>query len=368
MTLPENYALLYAEWTRLLDQQDSNAADSFYFQNILPVILPTIRERSGEIPKYKGVISLLGFTPETVILTSRLLEPSILAVLYTPETERLHTTIATYCGLESSRIRYFSFLHDEEHTDDIYAALKQALLLFSKSDRVAIELTGGKKTMSVQLSNAVAALRHRHGFLVDVVYIDYDKYLPKYRKPVPETSRLLFIQDPPATAYAVFGHVEEVDFKTRQILVNPIFSARGFPLEQESAFVLMPFSEPWSDRIWTLVQDICRKQGLRAKRADDLYGHDIMEDIWKGISQARVIIADLTDRNANVFYELGIAHTLGKRFILITQNIKDLPFDLSRYRCIEYADNSDGYKKLETGLTKILQNIEQQQNHNLIDA
>lgn len=357
MTLPDNYNLLFAEWTQLLDNQDTAIADSFYFQNILPIVLPIIRKRSGKIPKYKGVISLLGFTPETVILTSLLLKPSILAVLYTQETERFHTSIAAYCGFKPSQIHYFPFLHDEEHSNDIYMALKQALLLFSKKDRLAIELTGGKKTMSVQLSNAVAALRHRHGFSVDVVYIDYDKYLPKYRKPVPETSRLLFIQDPPATAYAAFGDIEDLDFKTRQILVSPIFNSRGFPLELDSAFILMPFNEPWSDRIWALVQDICKKQGFNARRADDLFGPDIMEDIWKGISKARIVIADLTNKNANVFYELGIAHTLGKKFILITQNIKDLPFDLSRYRCVEYADNLDGYKKLKIGLNKILQNL-----------
>lgn len=362
MRLPENYNLLFAEWTQLLDNQDTAMADSFYFQHILPAILPIMRKRSGKIPKYNGVISLLGFTPETVILTSRLLKPSILAVLYTQETERFHNAIATHSGLKSSQIHYFPFLHDEENPNDIYTALKQALLLFSKKDKLAIELTGGKKTMSVQLSNAVAALRHRHGFSVDVVYIDYDKYLPKYRKPVPETSRLLFIQDPPAAAYNVFGDIKDIDFKTRQILANPIFSGRGFPLELDSIFVLMPFKEPWSDRIWGLVQDVCRKQGFQAKRADDLFGHDIMEDIWKGISKARVVIADLTNKNANVFYELGIAHTLGKQFILITQNVKDLPFDLSRYRCIEYADNLDGYKKLKTGLNRMLQNIEKRQN------
>jgi len=360
MILPENYSLLFAEWTRLLDQQDTGLADSYYFQNIMPVILPIMEERSGKIPKYRGLISLLGFTPETVILTSRILKPKSLVVLHTPETERLLNIVAAHCGLPPNQVHYVSFLHDEEHIDDIYAALKQALQRFSQSDQVAVELTGGKKTMSVQLSNAVAALRHRLGLSIDVVYIDYDKYLPKYRKPAPESSRLLIIHDPPATAYAVFGKVDKVDIDTRQILVNPIFTGRGFPLDQEAVFVLMPFGEPWSERIWGLIQDICKKVGFHAKRADDLVGHDIVEDIWKGILQAYIIIADLTGRNANVFYELGIAHTLGKRFIPITQNIKELPFDLNRYRCIAYEDNSDGYKMLESGLTKRLKNIESQ--------
>ena len=79
-----------------------------------------------------------------------------------------------------------------------------------------------------------------------------------------------------------------------------------------------------------------------------------MEDIWIGINEAKVVIAEITGKNPNVFYELGIAHTLGKDVILITQNMKDIPFDLNRYRIIEYEDNSDGYDKLKRLLTKFI--------------
>jgi hypothetical protein len=79
-----------------------------------------------------------------------------------------------------------------------------------------------------------------------------------------------------------------------------------------------------------------------------------MEDIWKGILSAEVIIADLTNRNVNVFYELGISHTVGKKFILLTQKLSDIPFDLNRYRIIEYSDNADGYKILESSLSAML--------------
>lgn len=87
---------------------------------------------------------------------------------------------------------------------------------------------------------------------------------------------------------------------------------------------------------------------------DDLFGNDIMQDIWEGICSAGLIIADLTTRNPNVFYELGLAHTLGKDFLLITQDLADLPFDLRRFRCVEYEDNSDGYERLRTELSKRL--------------
>ena len=82
-----------------------------------------------------------------------------------------------------------------------------------------------------------------------------------------------------------------------------------------------------------------------------------MEDVWKGINEANIVIADITNRNPNVFYELGIAHTLGKKVILLTQHIEDIPFDLKRYRIIEYEDNIDGYDKLEIGLKNTISEI-----------
>jgi hypothetical protein len=77
-----------------------------------------------------------------------------------------------------------------------------------------------------------------------------------------------------------------------------------------------------------------------------------MEDVWTGILSAKVIIADITGRNPNVFYELGVA--IGKDVIIITQNLDDIPFDINRYRCIQYEDNADGYDKLESELLKHL--------------
>ena len=87
-----------------------------------------------------------------------------------------------------------------------------------------------------------------------------------------------------------------------------------------------------------------------AKRADDLFGEELMEDVWRGIYQSRIIIADLTGRNPNVYYELGLAHTLGKRVILLTQDVNDIPADLKRYRFVTYQDNVDGFDQLDKGL------------------
>jgi hypothetical protein len=79
-----------------------------------------------------------------------------------------------------------------------------------------------------------------------------------------------------------------------------------------------------------------------------------MEDVWEQVCRARVLVAELTGRNPNVFYELGMAHTLGKSVILITQSIDDVPFDLRHQRVIPYQYSPRGVQRLEGALTKTL--------------
>ncbi len=77
--------------------------------------------------------------------------------------------------------------------------------------------------------------------------------------------------------------------------------------------------------------------GLKAVKADDIYGNKpIISDIWRSIWTARVVIADVSGKNPNVNYELGLCHALGVPTILITQDLKDVPFDYRHLRCIVY--------------------------------
>jgi len=147
--------------------------------------------------------------------------------------------------------------------------------------------------------------------------------------------------------------------KTKKMIVDPIFKSRDTRINDNEIFVLMPFTLDWSNRIWQkMIKPVIEKSGYNAKRADDLYGQDIMEDIWNRILTSKIIIADITSRNANVFYELGIAHTLGKNVILISQTVEDIPFDLNRYRHILYEDNFDGYEILKSRLENAIKEIE----------
>ena len=81
---------------------------------------------------------------------------------------------------------------------------------------------------------------------------------------------------------------------------------------------------------------------------------NILQDIVEGINNAKVIIADLTGLNANVFYELGLAHAMNKKVIIITQDSDELPFDIKSYRVNEYSLQFNKMPKLIDTLRMLL--------------
>jgi hypothetical protein len=108
--------------------------------------------------------------------------------------------------------------------------------------------------------------------------------------------------------------------------------------KKKNAFVLMPFGEEFSDVYEHLISGCLTDAGHAVKRADDIKSQrNILGDILEGIVQSDLVIADLTGANPNVYYELGIAHTLNKKAILLTQEIDELPFDLRSYRVVGYG-------------------------------
>lgn len=98
----------------------------------------------------------------------------------------------------------------------------------------------------------------------------------------------------------------------------------------------MPFA-PEFDNVFEIVRHAVEACGLTCTRADSLTTTDqITDDIWSSIRDARVLIADITSNNPNVFYETGVAHALDRPVILITQQINQMPFDLRGVRCFGY--------------------------------
>ncbi len=133
------------------------------------------------------------------------------------------------------------------------------------------------------------------------------------------------------------------------------------PEKIESTLVsaMMPFHLSFND-VYTQLQSTAESVGLQCRRADDIWENPVViQDVVSLIDQSKIVICDCTGRNPNVFYEIGIAHTLGRETILITQSESDIPFDLRHLRFVTYLNNGEGLdelgKKLLSRLNSLIQ-------------
>jgi HEAT repeats len=123
-------------------------------------------------------------------------------------------------------------------------------------------------------------------------------------------------------------------------------------VRDKTCFVLMPFDREFDD-VYAEIKECMAELGFDCKRADDIFvSRSILETVIMEIKQSQLIIADLTTRNANVFYELGIAHILKDlpSVILVSQNVERLPFDISHNLVLQY--NPRNLKGLRVRLRK----------------
>ncbi len=124
-------------------------------------------------------------------------------------------------------------------------------------------------------------------------------------------------------------------------------------------FVIMPFSEERMEVFTLGIAPACEKVGFKAVRVDQLRGHfNIHRKIIEHIFSSDAVIAEITDKNPNVFYEMGVAHSIGNKTIMIAQNANDLPFDIRNYRCLIYKQTATGLRQLQEQIVESLQELE----------
>jgi len=124
------------------------------------------------------------------------------------------------------------------------------------------------------------------------------------------------------------------------------------PKTHGTCFVMMPFKDPFGVYYDAIFKPSIIKANLDPIRADDLFRPSvIVSDLWKMIQKAKVLLAELTTKNANVFYELGLAHAIGKPVILVAETMDDVPFDLQQLRILTYNKNDPAWgEKLSDGI------------------
>lgn len=127
--------------------------------------------------------------------------------------------------------------------------------------------------------------------------------------------------------------------------------------EPDLVAVMMPFGAAFQP-VYDALKAGVEAARMRCLRADDIWERDhIMDDVLSLIWRARVVVADLSGKNPNVFYETGIAHTLGRDVILVTQALDDVPFDLRPIRTLTYLNNGEGRHLLAEGVERRLQTL-----------
>jgi hypothetical protein len=124
----------------------------------------------------------------------------------------------------------------------------------------------------------------------------------------------------------------------------------GLRVEPDLASVMMPFGKEF-DPVYESIKRACRASVLRCLRVDDIWEHStIVQDIFTLVFRSQVVVVDFSRKNPNVMYETGIAHTLGKHVVPISQSIDDVPFDLRHHRVLTYLPNSEGLASMEKAL------------------
>lgn len=136
-----------------------------------------------------------------------------------------------------------------------------------------------------------------------------------------------------------------------------VFAIGDSPVDDKLISVMIPF-RPTFDPVFAAISETVRRMKRRCRRADDLWKNEaVIQDVVDLINMSRIVICDLSGKNSNVFYETGVAHTLGKDTILITQSARDVPFDLRHLRFIEYKNDPQGLESLSGRLQQRIKSL-----------
>lgn len=149
-------------------------------------------------------------------------------------------------------------------------------------------------------------------------------------------------------------------YSQRRITFAPsVFKVPNVSVRNDLVAIMMPFSG--FDHVHSAIKSAAIDAGLDAKRADDIWVEStFIQDIVNLIFEAKIVVCDFSGRNANVFYETGIAHTLGKAVIPIAQAVSDIPSDLQHHRALPYLNNKEGLQKLRSELAERLRTLSSQ--------
>lgn len=121
--------------------------------------------------------------------------------------------------------------------------------------------------------------------------------------------------------------------------------------------VMMPFNASLMPVFYT-IETACLQNQMACTRADNIWlNPSVIDDVANLIDRSAVVVFDCSGKNANVFYELGLAHAWGKEVIILTDDPADIPFDLRHIRHLIYRNDSRGLSLLQAGISARLREV-----------
>lgn len=177
-----------AEWLKLQKAGEAKEAKEYYYANLFDNVIKQFKAREeGSMDEPVDVLfSILGFSPEPIVLGAKLLQPKTHIIIQDMQVSQ---------NVENAKVisKYLPgtvtvTLQDESFAC-IYDTLKEQLTLHPGRG-YAINITGGKKSM------AASAGVFARDFNCSLIYIDYDSYDPDTRRPLPGSEKLNIVYSP----------------------------------------------------------------------------------------------------------------------------------------------------------------------------
>jgi len=173
------------EWLNLARSGNFDKAQEIYYEKLFGAVIENFKmNHESKLPKGGILFSILGFSPEPIILTAKAVEPEKHIIFTTNNKSEGNDYLEKF--LESN----YEMIHiDDENFDTIYKALKESLILNPNSN-MTLDITGGKKSM------VAAASIFGKDYGCKIVYVDFKEYLKELRKPLPGSEILNIVYDP----------------------------------------------------------------------------------------------------------------------------------------------------------------------------
>lgn len=173
------------EWLNLARSGNFEKAQEIYYDKLFGAVIENFKlKHSSKLPKGGILFSILGFSPEPIILTARTIEPDTHIIFTTNNQSEGNDYLVRY--LESN---YEMVYLSDENFNTMYKALKEQLVL-NPSSQITLDITGGKKSM------VAAAAIFGKDYGCKIVYVDFEEYIKDLRKPMPGSEILNIVYNP----------------------------------------------------------------------------------------------------------------------------------------------------------------------------